>query len=306
MENNDIEATGRLTSHKPDTTAPAPDKEHSTDTDKLTDEQIEKNILRKLLGHQLSTDVEGSTPETRKILTNTKPVLRQIKRNEKKVIMSMESETNYDLDILLTDTKYGVDEFTNVIDIEFRELPELKKMTADELADKKRIAELESKLDLEKAVNNMLQNKLDNLEDQLDAVNDSLDSISEIEEQITQTNTVQSAITAGQGRGDTPTGSPQVVRFKLYKQRAESLISKPTQADIDKVKNMLATEVKLALGELAPSVVKTAANKFISPINTLLQNVKGDNFNEKLLDIINEIIKVVEFEETHLASGGRG
>ncbi len=100
-----------------------------SDLDELNELQVDDQILRNLNNGSLTKDLDGYTPETRAISTNTKPVLRQPIRNESGMIVSIEgNEKNYDLDIELVDTKYSEKEFLNAIDIEFREINELKKI----------------------------------------------------------------------------------------------------------------------------------------------------------------------------------
>ena len=294
--------------HPDETSAPKPTEEHQTDAGQLYDEQIEKNILRRLLGHPLSSDSDGSTPETRVMLTNTKPVLPQVQRNEKGIIMSYEESDNYDLDIPLTDTKFRSENFTNAINIGFEELEELKGLTEDELADKKRIADLEKKLDLEKAVTSMLQDQLNAANDNLSNTQQALDNLANAEiNTILSTDPGQSAITATQGRGEPPTGSARVQQFKLYLQRAQLSKSRPGRSNIaESVRKAIATEIKLAIPLIDIEKIRESVEHFISPIDVLLQRPGVNDFIDRLITITTDIIKTIELEETKLATGGRG
>lgn len=93
------------------------------DAEVIDENQMMDMIVRKLMGGQLVSDTKETNPLTRRIHTNTKPVLRQVKRNNAGFIISDDADSDkYGLDINMQDRKFFKSSFKNIIDTQFKEI----------------------------------------------------------------------------------------------------------------------------------------------------------------------------------------
>lgn len=87
----------------------------------VPNKEVDKQISRRILNRNRIEDIEGSTPGTREIHTNSEPNHIQPKRNTLGQILSDVNEENVELDISLVSPRVEYSLFENAIDTEFTE-----------------------------------------------------------------------------------------------------------------------------------------------------------------------------------------